>query len=132
MARTSHGEGFKIEIDLDNASPKSVWNQISTARGLSEWIAPRVDVSLRKIHVFWDETGDDRSATVTDLKKGEYIQWNWNDCPTSYVRMEIVVSERSHFVSLMVNDHDEHLEPATLQKIWANHRRKLRLSLGLS
>ena len=71
MARTSHGEGFKIEIDLDNASPKSVWNQISTARGLSEWIAPRVDVSLRKIHVFWDETGDDRSATVTDLKKGE-------------------------------------------------------------
>ena len=72
MARTSHGEGFKIEIDLDNASPKSVWNQISTARGLSEWIAPRVDVSLRKIHVFWDETGDDRSATVTDLKKGVY------------------------------------------------------------
>lgn len=132
MDRTSHGEGFKIEIDLDNASPKSVWNQISTARGLSEWIAPRVDVSLRKIHVFWDETGDDRSATVTDLKKGEYIQWNWNDCPTSYVRMEIVVSELSHFVSLMVNDHDEHLEPATLQKIWANHRRKLRLSLGLS
>lgn len=132
MARTSHGEGFKIEIDLDNASPKSVWNQISTARGLSEWIAPRVDVSLRKIHVLWDETGDDRSATVTDLKKGEYIQWNWNDCPTSYVRMEIVVSELSHFVSLMVNDHDEHLEPATLQKIWANHRRKLRLSLGLS
>lgn len=132
MARTSHGEGFKIEIDLDNASPKSVWNQISTARGLSEWIAPRVDVSLRKINVFWDETGDDRSATVTDLKKGEYIQWNWNDCPTSYVRMEIVVSELSHFVSLMVNDHDEHLEPATLQKIWANHRRKLRLSLGLS
>ena len=132
MARTSHGEGFKIEIDLDNASPKSVWNQISTARGLSEWIAPRVDVSLRKIHVFWDETGDDRSATVTDLKKGEYIQWYWNDCPTSYVRMEIVVSELSHFVSLMVDDHDEHLEPATLQKIWANHRRKLRLSLGLS
>ena len=132
MARTSHGEGFEIEIDLDNASPKSVWNQISTARGLSEWIAPRVDVSLRKIHVFWDETGDDRSATVTDLKKGEYIQWNWNDCPTSYVRMEIVVSELSPFVSLMVNDHDEHLEPATLQKIWANHRRKLRLSLGLS
>lgn len=132
MDRTSHGEGFEIEIDLDNASPKSVWNQISTARGLSEWIAPRVDVSLRKIHVFWDETGDDRSATVTDLKKGEYIQWNWNDCPTSYVRMEIVVSELSHFVSLMVNDHDEHLEPATLQKIWANHRRKLRLSLGLS
>ena len=132
MARTSHGEGFKIEIDLDNASPKSVWNQISTARGLSEWIAPRVDVSLRKIHVFWDETGDDRSATVTDLKKGEYIQWNWNDCPTSYVRMEIVVSELSHFVSLMVDDHDEHLEHATLQKIWGNHRRKLRLSLGLS
>lgn len=132
MARTSHGEGFKIEIDLDNASPQSVWNQISTARGLSEWIAPRVDVSLRKIHVFWDETGDDRAATVTDLKKGVYIQWNWNDCPTSFVRMEIVVSELSHFVSLMVNDHDEHLEPATLQKIWSNHRRKLRLSLGLS
>ena len=82
MARTSHGEGFKIEIDLDNASPKSVWNQISTARGLSEWIAPRVDVSLRKIHVFWDETGDDRSATVTDLKKGEYI-------PVSYTHLTL-------------------------------------------
>jgi len=132
MARTTHGEGYKIEIDLDNASPQSVWNQISTSRGLSEWMAPRVDVSLRSIHIFWDETGDDRTATVTDLKKGAYIQWNWNDHPDSYVRMEIVVSELSHFVSLLVNDHDEHLEPATLQKIWSNHRRKLRLSLGLS
>ena len=132
MARTTHGEGYKIEIDLDNASPQSVWNQISTSRGLSEWMAPRVDVSLRSIHVFWDETGDDRTATVTDLKKGAYIQWNWNDHPDSYVRMEIIVSELSHLVSLLVNDHDEHLEPTTLQKIWGNHRRKLRLSLGLS
>ena len=131
MARITHGEGYKIEIDLDNASPKSVWNQIATSRGLSEWLAPRVDISLRRMHIYWDEVGDDRAATVTDLKRGEYIQWTWNDHPESYVRLEIVVSELSRFVSLLVDDHDENLAPETLERIWDNHRRKLRHSLGL-
>lgn len=131
MARITHGEGYKVEIDLDNASPKSVWNQIATSRGLSEWLAPRVDISLRHMHIYWDEVGDDRAATVTDLKRGEYIQWSWNDHPESYVRLEIVVSELSRFVSLLVDDHDENLAPETLERIWDNHSRKLRHSLGL-
>lgn len=132
MARTTHGEGYKVEIDLDKASPQSVWNQISTSRGLSEWIAPRVDVTQGKIHIFWDETGDDRIGTLTDVSEGEYIQWSWDDHPQSYVRLRVIVSELSRFVSLLVDDHDEHLEPATLRRIWENHSRKLRLSLGLS
>lgn len=132
MARTTHGTGYKVEIDLDNASPQSVWNQIATARGLSEWMAPRVDISYKSIHIFWDEVGDDRIGTVTDRVQGELLRWQWDDQPSSYVSLRIVVSEFSHFVSLLVDDHDEHLEPATLRRIWENHSRKLRLSLGLS
>lgn len=131
MARTTHGQGYRVEIDLDNASPKSVWNQIATSRGLSEWFAPRVDISLRRVHVFWDEVGDDRSATITEIKRGGYIVWRWNDHSESYLRMEVVVSELSRFVSLLVDDHDENLEPTTLERIWENHSRKLRQSLGL-
>lgn len=125
--------GFHKEYFLDKASPNSIWGQISTSRGLSEWFAPKVDISIEdKIHIFWDDKGDDRIATITQRVKDKVIQWNWDDDPESYIRMEIISTELSRSTSLIVTDYDLGLELETLENIWAAHEERLFYSLGIS
>ncbi len=123
--------GFQKEYFLNTASAHSIWNQISTARGLSEWFAPKVDITQDLIHIFWDDQGDDRVATINKRIPNKLIEWRWNDDPESYIRMEIVTSELSKSTSLMVNDHDKGLETESLEQIWMAHEERLFASLGI-
>lgn len=132
MKAPAKGAGFKHEFLLDNASAKSIWNQISTSTGLSEWFAPRVDVIGDMVHVFWDEKGDDRKATINELDFKHLIQWTWDDDPRSFLRMEIVVTELSGVTSLLVEDHDISMDEKTLAYLWDNHIEHLKSSLGLA
>lgn len=124
--------GFRKEYFLNNASAQSVWNQISTSRGLSEWFAPKVDITGNDIHIFWDEVGDDRKALIVKREPKQCIKWIWDDDPNSYISLEIVYTELSHTISLIVDDHDEGLDPETLEELWANHIERLLGTLGLS
>lgn len=123
--------GFRGEFLLDGASSKSIWNQISSSRGLSEWFAPHVDLTGISVHVFWDNKGDDREATITDAEDGSYIQWNWEDDPESFIRMTIVATELSHTVSLLVEDHDLSMDTDTLEALWEKHIDRLKITLGI-
>ena len=125
------GAGFKQEFLLDSASAKSVWNQITTSTGLSEWFAPHVDVVGDIVHVFWDEVGDDRKGTITELDYKHIIKWNWDDNPESFMRMEIIVTELSGVTSLLVEDHDVSMDEGTLAHLWEAHIDHLKNSLGL-
>lgn len=128
---TGQSVGFRGEFLLDGASAKSIWNQISSSRGLSEWFAPHVDLTGVSVHVFWDSKGDDREAVITDAKDRTYIQWNWEDDPDSYIRMEIVTTELSHTVSLLVEDHDLSMDTSTLEALWDKHIDRLKVTLGI-
>ena len=125
------GGGFRSEYLLDGASKKSVWNQISTSRGLSEWFAPEVELYGVSVHVFWDRNGDDRKASIVEAKEGDKIKWVWDDDPESYLSMEIVTTELSHTISLLVDDHDLALDQKTLMALWEAHIEKLKTSLGI-
>lgn len=123
--------GFRKEYFLKTASPHSIWNQISTARGLSEWFAPRVDITKNTIHIFWDEQGDDREATIHKREADKLFEWRWNDDPESFIRMEIVTTELSTSASLLVTDYDRGLELESLEQIWELHEERLYSSLGI-
>ena len=123
--------GFRKEYFLSTASPHSIWNQISTGIGLSAWFAPRVDITRNTIHIFWDEVGDDRVATIHKQEKDKLIEWRWNDDPESYIRMEIVTTEISPSASLLVTDYDKGLDIESLEQIWAVHEERLYASLGI-
>ncbi|MDN4753685.1 START-like domain-containing protein [Porphyromonadaceae bacterium W3.11] len=124
--------GYRKEFFLDSASAQSVWNQISTSRGLSEWFAPMVDITGNDLHVYWDDAGDDRKALIVKLEPQRLIKWVWTDDPDSYLSMEIVFTELSRTISLLVDDHDEGLDPETLDELWTNHMERLLSTLGLS
>ena len=125
------GVGFRKEYLFGGASAKSIWNQISTSRGLSEWFAPKVEVYGVDVHVYWDDMGDDRAGTIVEAKDGILIKWTWDDDPKSYLSMEVVTTELSHTISLLVDDHDRGLDPKTLEALWENHIDKLKNTLGV-
>lgn len=124
--------GFQQELFMNRASAQSVWNQISTSRGLSEWFAPKVDITGDRIHIFWDDKGDERVGTITRRDPKRRIVWQWDDEPESFLSMEIIETELSHSLSLLVNDHDEGLDTETLEGLWENHFERLLNTLGLS
>lgn len=129
--RSDKPVGFQKEYFLKTASAHSIWNQISTARGLTEWFAPKVDITHDTIHIYWDNQGDDRVATINKRVPNKLIEWRWNDDPNSYIRMEIVKTELTKSTSLIVNDYDRGLETETLELIWAAHEERLYASLGI-
>lgn len=124
--------GYRNEFLMNSASVRSIWNEISTSRGLTEWFAEKVDITGNKVHVFWDRKGDDRKATIEVREEPTKIKWVWQDDPESFLSMEIVETELSKTVSLIVEDHDVRMERETLESLWENHIEKLMAVLGLA
>ena len=123
--------GFRGEFMLDHASVRSIWNQISTSRGLSEWLAPKVDVSVKHIKIDWDGEGDLREATIVERDPDHFIKWVWDDDERSFVTMEIVKTELTSTVSLLVEDNDVEMETDVLRELWEYHIEQLRRTLGI-
>lgn len=123
--------GFRREYLLNQASVLSLWNEITTPQGLSEWFAEQVDITGKEVHVFWDLYGDDRQATIVELNEPQIIKWIWDDDPKSFLSMEILQTELSKTVSLLVEDYDINMERGTLERIWEGHIEKLMSALGL-
>lgn len=123
--------GYREEFVLDRVSTRSIWNQISTSRGLSEWLAPQVCVRGKEIVIDWDGEGDKRKATIEEYELERYIKWRWDDDPDSYVAMEIVKTELTSTVSLLVEDHDVSMDTELLENLWIYHMEKLRHTLGI-
>lgn len=123
--------GYRNEYVLNRASVRSVWNQLTTSKGLSEWFAPNVRIDSKNIRVEWDEMGDHREGTITNIEKEKLIKWTWNDDRKSYLSMEIIKTELTSTVSLLIDDHDTEMDPLTLEQLWERHIEELRHSLGL-
>ncbi|MDO4695258.1 START-like domain-containing protein [Porphyromonas sp.] len=123
--------GHQDEYVLNRASVRSVWNQITTSKGLSEWFAPNVRIDSKNIYVEWDKLGDRRDGTITEIEKDKLIKWVWNDDKNSYLSIEIVKTELTSTVSILVDDHDVGMDPLTLEQLWERHIEELRHSLGI-
>lgn len=124
-------KGFQGEYVLGNASRRSIWNQLTTSKGLSEWFAPNVTIDGEQVVVYWDNEGDERAATITLSDKERKIVWEWNDDPRSYIALEITETELTRTISLLVDDHDEEMEEETLSRLWDHHIDALCRSLGV-
>lgn len=124
-------KGYSTEIVLGQASVRSVWNQIATDHGLSEWLAPNVKIIGDKIQVDWDGDGNHRTGRILSRQEDMGIKWEWTDDPASYFSMTIVKTELSATTSLIVEDCDLSMEVELLEDIWNYHTIRLKRSLGV-
>jgi uncharacterized protein YndB with AHSA1/START domain len=123
-------EKFELEY-LINASPRLIYNNLSTASGMAEWFAE--DVNIRNgIYCFEWEGGGEEEAKVLTKKKDEYIRFKWleSEGDDSYFEMRIRIDDMTGELALIVTDFAEEDEVEDSKLLWDRLIDRLRQSLG--
>tara|TARA_B100000780_G_scaffold270568_1_gene230518 strand:+ start:80 stop:481 length:402 start_codon:yes stop_codon:yes gene_type:complete len=124
-------EKIKYEIEFPiRSSLRILYNQISTASGLSEWFADNVNLSGKIYTFFWD--GDQQNSELLSKKNNQWIKFRWVDEPSyTYFELKIVVDEITQDISLMITDFaDDQDDEEESKLLWDKQIEKLRQSIG--
>lgn len=120
---------YEIEFPI-RSSLRILYNQISTASGLSEWFADNVNLSGKTYTFFWD--GDKQNAELLSKKNNQWIKFRWLEEPSNtYFELKIIVDEITQDISLIVTDFaDDHEDEEEAKLLWDKQIEKLRQSIG--
>lgn|SRR5574344_1246729 len=127
---------FTIEHALKANSEGIIWEQISSAEGLSKWLADRV-VSDDGVFTFsWGEPWnhhESRKADVTAVKKFKFIRFVWEDedDTDAFWELKIERNELTNDCVLIITDFSAPDEIDDLKELWANSLELLHRSSGL-
>jgi uncharacterized protein YndB with AHSA1/START domain len=127
MSKTKYTAEFEI-----HASPKMLYPYLSTAAGLSEWIADDVNINQDKVFTFvWD--GFSYPAKKTAQKANQYIKFEFLpdktsvDKTPSFLEFKLDINEMTQTSFLKVTDFSD-LEDS--KELWDNVVGKLRTIVG--
>jgi len=120
---------YEIEFPI-RSSLRILYNQISSASGLSEWFADNVNLSGKTYTFFWD--GDEQNALLLSKKSNQWIKFRWEgEPPHTYFEFKIIVDDITQDISLIVTDFAEDKEDEDESKmLWEKQIEKLRQSIG--
>lgn len=97
---------FEFEYEV-KASPKVLYPYISTASGLQQWFAEKVNVKNGDIfNFFWDD--ENHVATLTHSKQNKFVKFEFNKpekgSELAYIEIKLEVSELTNATYLKVYD----------------------------
>ena len=120
---------YEIEFPI-RSSLRILYNQISTASGLSEWFADNVNLSGKTYTFFWDD--DKQNAELLSKKNNQWIKFRWLEEPSNtYFELKIIVDEITQDISLIVTDFaEDHEDEEEAKLLWDKQIEKLRQSIG--
>jgi hypothetical protein len=120
---------YEIEFPI-RSSLRILYNQISTASGLSEWFADNVNLSGKTYTFFWDD--DIQNAELLSKKNNQWIKFRWLEEPSNtYFELKIIVDEITQDISLIVTDFaEDHEDEEEAKLLWDKQIEKLRQSIG--
>ncbi len=121
---------FEIEITI-KASPRMLYQYLSTASGLQEWFADEVNTRGKIITFVWEGEGEE--AKVVTKKSGERIRFKWleSDDDESYFEFRIQVDSLTKDVSIMITDFAEDEEAVEeAKRLWESQIDELKHTIG--
>jgi uncharacterized protein YndB with AHSA1/START domain len=121
-------ERLQLEYEI-RASPKILFNRLSTPSGLSEWFCD--DVNIRgDVYAFkWDY--DDQLARLIGKKEDKYIRFQWLDeSNDTYFEFKIEIDDLTGDVALVITDFCDKAEKKETTKLWESQIDALRRVLG--
>lgn len=126
-------EKIKYELEFPiQASPRLLYQYVSTPSGLSEWYADNVNSRGEVFTFIWD--GSEEQAKLLLKKSGERVKYRWiadeDDGNSYYFEIRIQVDEITKDVSLMVTDFAEEDEIEESKMLWENMIGSLKQVLG--
>lgn len=124
-------EKFTIEFGLKKGSTKALWKLISTPIGLAEWMADNVDEDNTGVYTFsWSKSSE--RAKLLEMQPEERIRFRWLNSPEdTYFEIEIIKSELTGEIALMLTDFASPDEREDLINLWAAEIDTLIRRIGL-
>lgn len=112
------------------ASPKLLFDFITSPSGLSEWFADDVNI-VGSVYTFqWD--GAKQQATILNVTEGRSIRLRWTDRPAdTYFEFRIEKNELTQELSLIITDFAESREEMhSLEALWQGQVQRLMKVIG--
>jgi uncharacterized protein YndB with AHSA1/START domain len=128
-------EKFKFVAEYElRASPKVLFPYVSTASGLSQWFAAKVNtLSDHKYDFIWDN--ESHIARQTSLRQNKSVRFEFLDTgengqDSNYVDFRLDVSELTQATYLRITDYSTTLDEEELQDMWDGLLDKLKEIVG--
>ncbi|AXY76060.1 ATPase [Paraflavitalea soli] len=124
----SKKQQFTLEYPL-RCSPSILYEFLSTAAGLQEWFADKVDERDNVFSFSWNGTTD--RAEVLETEQDKYIRFHWLHQPTDeFFEFRIEKSEVTNQTILVIRDFAEKGEVKDQSQLWAYQVKDLFHRLG--
>lgn len=119
---------YKFEFPM-KASPKMLYSYISTASGLGDWFAEKVEATGNVYTFTWD--GETSRAKLSHKREPHLVRFNWLDEPDkTYFEIEIVLDEITSDIELVVTDFSTAEEKDELYQLWDSQIHQLKMLIG--
>jgi uncharacterized protein YndB with AHSA1/START domain len=128
-------EKFKFVTEYElRASPKMLFPYISTASGLSQWFAAKVNtMPEHRFDFMWDnESHIARQVSLRQNKsvRFEFLETGTNGHDNNYVDFRVEQSELTQSTYLRITDYSTNNDSEDLQDLWDGLMEKLREIVG--
>lgn len=112
------------------ASPKLLFEFITTPSGLSEWFADDVNIKGTVYTFVWE--GAKQQADVINITEGRSIRLRWTDRPSdTYFEFRIEKNDLTQELSLIITDFAESAEDKnSLEALWQGQVHRLMKVIG--
>jgi uncharacterized protein YndB with AHSA1/START domain len=125
---SSKKQQFTLEYPV-RCSPSILYEFLSTAAGLQEWFADKVDERDNVFSFSWNGTTD--RAEVVESEQEKYIRFHWLHLPTEeYFEFRIEKSEVTNQTILIIRDFAEKAEVKDQSQLWGYQVKDLFHRLG--
>jgi uncharacterized protein YndB with AHSA1/START domain len=120
---------YSIEFPV-KASPKMLYQYLTTPSGLSEWFANDVNFRGEKYTFFWDNSEEE--ARVLTKRNNVFIKMKWedDDDDDSYFEFRIQIDDLTNDASLIVTDFAEEDEVEENKLLWETQINTLLHAIG--
>ncbi len=124
-------EKFHIEYIFDKVSRRSLWNQLTTALGLSAWFADEVIVDKDLYTFKWNK--ETQEAQVIDMKPETSVRYRWADEEDEHAYFEFIIHtiELTGSTALEITDFAEPGEKKDSIALWDSQVDDLKRTLGI-
>jgi len=124
-------EKYELEF-IVNASPKIIYNCISTPSGLSEWFSDDVNIKGDIFTFKWD--GSEEQAKLLTKKRDEFVKFQWmeqvEEKLKTYFELRIKIDPMTNERAIIVTDFAEEDEMEEAKALWGSQIGELKHVLG--
>jgi len=125
----SEKKKYQLEFVV-KASPKLLYNFLSTPSGLSEWFADDVNSRGERYVFFWE--GSEEEAILQSKKDKQHVRFKWveSEGDDTYFEFLIQIDDLTEDVALIITDFAEEDEMDEAKMLWDSQIHTLLSHMG--